>query len=67
MFHINSSPEKRRLRCSLVGEQAVVVWLQRHQVGGIGSGSTVQVDAQCEREDACPHRTSAACPVRRLE
>lgn len=31
--------------------------LLRHQLGGLAS---FQVDVQCEREDACPHRTSAA-------
>jgi len=47
MFRINSSPEKHRLRCSLAGDQVVVVWLQRHQIGGIGGQSDIQVDVQC--------------------
>ncbi|WP_336234811.1 hypothetical protein [Achromobacter dolens] len=67
MLHINSSPEKHRLRSSLAGDQVVVVWLQRHQIGGIGGQSAVQVDVQCEREDDCPQWATAACPARRLE
>lgn len=37
MLHINSRPEKHRLRCSLAGDKVVVVWLQRHQICGIGA------------------------------
>lgn len=66
MFHINSGPEKRRVRCSLTGGQVVELWLQRHRVGGIGGQLAVQVDVQCEREDACPHSRAAACPATRL-
>lgn len=67
MLHINSSPEKHRLRCSLAGGQVVGVWLQRHQIGGIGGQAAVQVDVQCEREGGCPQWATAACPARRLD
>lgn len=34
---ICAASELRRVRCSLVGGQVVVLWLQHHHVAGIGN------------------------------
>lgn len=53
-------------RCPVV---AIEVTLERQTflLSGIGSASvTMQHDYECSREGTCEHRSTAACPVRRL-